>query len=148
MALIRMIERSPLAYSLSVQLFISVTFSLLALILGQVHAYSFALGAILFIVPNLYFTYYAFRFRGTELTDWIRRSFMWGQMGKLALAAVGFALVFRFVAHLHIASLFAGYIVMILTQWWLGKRIADAVVAGAGAEKADEVDHSTHNESE
>lgn len=54
---------------------------------------------------------------------------MWGEMGKQSLAAVGFALVYNFVEPLHHASLFTGFVLMILVQWWLSRRIANTVAA-------------------
>lgn len=52
---------------------------------------------------------------------------MWGHMGKLSLATLGFALVFRFVEPLDALALFGGYIAMIFTQWWLGQKIATQI---------------------
>lgn len=119
---------SLIRYSLMIQLIVSFLASFLALIWGTETAWSLLLGAAIFIVPNVYFTHYAFRYRfrkdGIDLSEWIYRSLMWGQMGKLSLATLGFALVFRFVDQLDVAGLFAGYMAMIFTQWWLGHKIA------------------------
>lgn len=75
-------------------------------------AKSATFGGLLFIVPNAYFTFYAFRFRGAAWTYRITRSFYRGQTGKLALTAVGFALVFRFVDPLHNVGFFSVFALM------------------------------------
>jgi len=105
------------------------------LIFGKAIAWLAFLGMAIFIVPNAYFTYYAFRYRGSELTPWIRQSFMFGEMGKLSLVAVGFALAFVFVDTLNVAALFAGFIEMIILQWWLASRLAKAAAAESSGEQ-------------
>lgn len=76
-------------------------------------------GGFLFILPNAYFTYYAFRYRGARFMPWIVRSMQWGQSGKLMLTVVGFALVFRFVKPLDLMVLFGVYGVMVAAQIWI-----------------------------
>ncbi len=77
------------------------------------------------MLPNMYFTYYAFRYNGADWAPWIRLSFLKGEMGKLMLAAVGFALVFRFVSPLDEAFLFLGFGIMIGLQLWIACKIAN-----------------------
>jgi ATP synthase protein I len=120
---------SPLLFSFTVQVVICAVLTVGALGFGWIVAYSICLGAALYMLPNLYFTYYAFRYRGSELTSWIRQSFMFGEFGKLSLTAVGFALVFTYIRPLHIGALFTGFVVMIFSQWRLAKKIADSVAA-------------------
>lgn len=122
--------KSPLRTILIVQLSVCAVFSLLAILgFGQDVAASLLAGMLIFIVPNAYFTHYAFRYRGAELSPWIRQSFMFGEMGKLSLTAVGFALAFVFMQALHVFVLFVGFTVMIILQWWLAKRVADIAAA-------------------
>ena len=117
--------KSPILISLfyQVAVVIPATFSLLWF--DQILAYSFVLGALVYCLPNLYFTIYAFRYRGAHMAPWITKSFSWGESGKLALAAVGFALVFRFVENLSVMSLFAGFCSLIVTQWLIGRKVAE-----------------------
>jgi len=48
---------------------------------------------------------------------------------KLWLSALGFALLFRFAQPLNVVAVFAGYITMIITQWWLARKIATLAAA-------------------
>ncbi len=57
------------------------------------------------------------------MAQWIAKSFNWGESGKLALTAVGFALVFRLVEPLHVPSLFAGFCSVLVLQWFIAIRI-------------------------
>lgn len=111
--------RSPALAGLSAQLVIILPVSFLLLLIGKVVAYSFALGALIYALPNTYFTLYAFRYRGARSLVLIDKSFKWGESGKFALVVVGFALVFRFVSPLNATALFAGFCSMIAMQWWL-----------------------------
>jgi ATP synthase protein I len=79
-------------------------------------------GGLLFIVPQWYFTHYAFRYRGAKNAPWIARSFYQGQSGKMLLTAMGFALVWRF-AQPDPAVLFGVYGVFLLAQWWIASLV-------------------------
>jgi len=109
--------KTPALASLAVQLAVVMPVSLVLAIVHPVTAYSYGLGAAIYILPNTYFTYYAFRFYGAHSAAWIAKSFKWGESGKFALVVVGFAVVLRFVSPLHIAPLFAGFCTMIATQF-------------------------------
>ena len=121
--------KSPLAISLIYQLLAIIPAFALLLLYDKISACSFVLGALVYILPNLYFTLYAFRYRGSNAVHGIAHSFSWGESGKLALAAVGFALIFRFVAAINVPVLFAGYISMIILQWFIGRRVANEFAA-------------------
>ncbi len=116
--------KSPVWFNAKVQctLLLLVSFALLAV--DRVVAYSFCLGGLVYVIPNLYFVYYAFRYSGASLVPYIMQSFSKGESGKIALAAMGFALVFRFVEPLHAAALFAGFIAMIILQWFIAAYMA------------------------
>lgn len=77
---------------------------------------SVLLGGTIFVIPNTYFTLYAFRYRGAEWSDLIARSFLQGQMGKLALSAAAFALAFHFIPALNAMALFGSYIVLVFVH--------------------------------
>lgn len=76
---------------------------------GPVAGYSTLLGGMIALVPNLYFTYKAFRYFGARSVNAIVQSFWSGEMGKLILTAALFALVFAGVERLNVAALFVGY---------------------------------------
>jgi len=89
---------------------------------GEVSAYSFGLGAVIFILPNTYFTHYAFRYRGSRALPRIIRSFKWGEYGKFVLVGLGFAMVFRFVSPLSYLATFAGFGSALALHCWYASR--------------------------
>lgn len=71
-------------------------------------------GCLVFILPSAYFAICAIPRPYRDGSSWFLVSFFKGQVGKLALTAVGFALVFRFVSPLHVPSFFVVYSVLLL----------------------------------
>ncbi len=69
-------------------------------------------GGMIFVIPNIYFTFYAFRYSGAEWAPWVLRSFYRGQAGKLVLVAVGFAMAFKLVNPLNPLALFGTFVFM------------------------------------
>jgi len=122
-----LIVKSPIWFSIKYQLFSLAVVSTVLLISSTPAAYSFAVGGLVYVVPNLYFMHYALRYSGSDHVPLIAQSFSMGESGKLALAAVGFVLVFRFVNPLHVFALFAGFISMIILQWFIAAKIATAM---------------------
>lgn len=114
-------------YSLKLQLMPSIGLLCAAAGFGWNAMHSVLMGVLVFSVPNLYFTYYAFRFKGAAYAAWIKQSFLWGEMGKLSLTALGFALIFRFFDNLNTVFLFGSYIAMILLQIFIGRKLSDGV---------------------
>jgi ATP synthase protein I len=90
---------------------------------GKLDALSFLLGGLIAVVPHLYFSVYAFRHMGARAAKDITRSFYKGEVGKYLLTLVGFALVFLQVESVDVMSLFAGYLFMLLLQWWLTAKV-------------------------
>lgn len=118
------------------QLIVLAGLSAGGLLINVIAAYSVMCGAGIYIVPNIYFSLYAFRYRGAQLAPWIARSFSWGESGKFALAAVGFALVFNFVQPLNVAMVFAGFCSMIILQWFVARKISDHLSRACQREEA------------
>lgn len=81
-------------------------------------------GGVVFLVPNAYFTFYAFRYSGSQSALSVALSFHRGQVGKLVLVAVGFALAFRFVQPLHVWYLFFGYLYMLIVHIVVAAKIS------------------------
>lgn len=90
---------------------------------SKVLAYSALLGGVLFILPNAYFTAYAFRYKGADSAPHVARAFYRGQSGKLALTVAGFAGVFLLIKPLHVPALMAAYCFMIASQWFLAREV-------------------------
>jgi len=86
------------------------------LIQGWVAAYSAWLGGVTALLPNLYFTYKAFQYFGARSIGAIVQSFWAGQMGKLILTAMLFAVLFLGVKPLNAFAVFIGYILVQMTS--------------------------------
>lgn len=121
--------KSPILYMLIWQVGVLLVLSALACWVDITCAYSLAIGASIYIVSNSYFALYAFRYSGSTMGPWVTRSFSLGESGKLALTAMGFALAFRFVQPLNVPALFLGFCSMIILQWFIGRKIAEAYAA-------------------
>ena len=86
------------------------------LIQGWVAAYSAWLGGLIALLPNVYFTYKAFQYFGARSIAVIVQSFWAGQMGKLILTAVLFALLFLGVKPLNVLAVFVSYVLVQMTS--------------------------------
>lgn len=97
------------------QLVIAVIVSLLLLFYsGVASAWSALMGGLIFILPNAYFTRYAFMGKEQESPQLIVRRFYQGEAGKLALTAVMFVLCFVLVKSVQMVVLLSMYIAMIV----------------------------------
>ena len=83
---------------------------------GWVAAYSAWLGGLTALLPNMYFTYKAFQYFGARSIGAIVQSFWAGEMGKLILTAVLFAVLFLGVKPLNVLAVFVGYILVQMTS--------------------------------
>lgn len=86
----------------------------LFLLLGGVAAYSILLGGFISIVPNSYFAWKVFRFRGAQSTALIVKSFYAGETGKLIMTGVLFALVFAGIKPLNELAVIVSFILTII----------------------------------
>ena len=82
---------------------------------GFVAGYSGLLGGLIALLTNLYLAYKAFRYFGARSVRAVVQSFWAGEMGKLILTAVLFALVFVGVQPLEPLALFGGYLLVLGT---------------------------------
>ncbi len=83
------------------------------LFFSRVVGLSAGLGGLIAWVPNLYFAYKSFRYFGARSVKAIVQSIWSGEMGKLILTAVLFALVFAGVEQVNVAALFVGYVAVL-----------------------------------
>lgn len=79
---------------------------------GWTAAWSLLLGGMISIIPNAYFAYRVFRESGARVMEKVVKDSYLGEMGKLILAAAGFAVVFSKVEPLEEAFLFTGFMAM------------------------------------
>lgn len=71
-------------------------------------------GGLIAVIPTLYFTWYAFRYRGARSANLIVRAFGRGESGKFIQTLLGFAGVFVFMPQVDVTVLFGVYIAMLL----------------------------------
>lgn len=106
----------PIMQIMAVELTAMGLLVLVAGLIDQDRIPSFVVGSLVFIIPSAYFTFYALFFTANRDTRWFLSAFIRGHTGKLMLAAVGFALAFKFLEPLHAPSLFIAYSVLMLVH--------------------------------
>ncbi|MGS2718350.1 ATP synthase subunit I [Eionea flava] len=79
--------------------------------------YSALIGGVIYLIPNMYFALYAFRYRGAHAARYVLLSFYRGEMGKFLLSGVGFAIAFTLVKPLDVLVLFGTYLALTVFQW-------------------------------
>lgn len=84
---------------------------------------SVTLGGVLFIVPQLYFTHYTFRYRGLSNAALMVYSSKWGELGKFLLTISGFALVWRFYPGVNVLVLMGVYGAFWLAQLFIANAL-------------------------
>lgn len=122
------VNKSPLLTTLRVQLSLLLPVFVLSLFWDKRIAISILLGAMVFVLPNLLFTLYTFRYRGAANAADIYRSFKFGELVKLVLTTIGFALVFQYAEQINILAFFAAFVAMVVLQAYIaGKRLAKTI---------------------
>lgn len=81
---------------------------------GSVAGSSAILGGVIATVPSAWFAWRAFHYAGTREAERILGAFYVAEVGKFALLAVLFALVFKLVEPLHAGALFSAFIATLL----------------------------------
>ncbi len=94
--------------------------------MDQLWGQSALAGGLIAVIPNLYFTSYAFRYRGARSAKLIARAFNRGEAGKFLLILVGFGGAFTLVRPISVLALFLVYIAMIAVQWWMAAKVIGA----------------------
>lgn len=105
--------RPPPVYKVIVAQLLATIFiaSLLLLIFtSNVVAYSALMGGLISAVPNSYFAAQAFRYQGARNADKVVKSFVKGEIGKIGITIVLFALSFTLITNLNELSLILGFI--------------------------------------
>ena len=80
-------------------------------------------GGLIAVVPNAYFSSYAFRYTGATQTPNVVRAFYQGQLGKFLLNMTGFAVVFTLYKSVNPAALFISFFAMVLLGVFISSRI-------------------------
>lgn len=103
-----------IALQLALVFFLSVG---IYLVYGGLYAYSFLLGAMASVIPNLYMAWRVFGHAGTRAAKDVVRSFYRGEAGKLVLTALILTAIFIFIKPLAAGALFIGFGIAILSHW-------------------------------
>lgn len=73
-------------------------------------ARSVLVGGLISALSNGYFAVQAFRYQGADNADKVVRSFLKGEIGKIVIAVLLFALSFNFLEGLNVVALFSGFL--------------------------------------
>ena len=73
-------------------------------------AYSALLGGLISALPNSYFALHAFRHRGARNAQKVVKGFIRGELGKILITLVFFALSFTLISRLNELALILGFI--------------------------------------
>jgi|OM-RGC.v1.027809382 ATP synthase protein I len=79
-------------------------------------AVSIALGGLIQLIPQAWFTRQAFKYAGANQATAIVRSMYRGETGKLILTACGFVAVFITIDDLNVIALMSAFITMLSVQ--------------------------------
>ncbi len=104
------IPRPPVYRIVIFQLLLTMLAALIALLHSPLAAKSALLGGLTCAVPNAYFIWRAFRYRGARSAAQIVQSFYQGESWKFVLTALCFGVIFQRVEPLNVLALFAGFI--------------------------------------
>ncbi|MDD9896648.1 MAG: ATP synthase subunit I [Gammaproteobacteria bacterium] len=104
--------RPPPVYKVIVaQLSATIFIGTLSLLFsGNVVAYSVLLGGLISALPNSYFACQAFKYQGARNADKVVKSFIRGELGKIGITIVLFALSFTLITNLNELALILGFI--------------------------------------
>ena len=104
--------RPPPVYKVIVAQLIATAFitAISLLFSGSVTAYSALLGGLISALPNSYFVLQAFKYQGARNADKVVKSFIKGELGKIAITIVLFALSFTLITKLSELALILGFI--------------------------------------
>ena len=86
--------------------------------LGTTFALSSLVGGLCCLLPNMYFVWKAFRYRGARCAKLIVSSFYRGEAGKLVLTTTGFILVFTLINPLEPFALFGSFMAVQAVSWF------------------------------
>lgn len=93
-------------------------------------------GGLVSALSNSYFAVQAFRYQGAENADKVVRSFLKGEIGKIVIAILLFALSFNFLEDLNVVALFAGFLFAhFIGIWATGRMIGNSPATQTEQEK-------------
>ena len=110
------IPKPRILFALMIQLSVLLVLSAFAFWNDSLLGFSVLVGGLNQIVPQAWFSYYAFKHGGANKTHLILRSMYRGETGKILLTASGFVTVFVLFDDLNMLGFMATFIAMIPLQ--------------------------------
>ena len=105
------LKAPPVYKVILAQLAITGFISVISLLFsGTTLALSVLLGGLISALPNSYFTLHAFKYSGARNAEKIVRGFIRGELGKIVMTVVLFALSFALISSLNELALILGFI--------------------------------------
>lgn len=105
------LKAPPVYKVILAQLAITGFISVISLLFsGTTMALSVLLGGLISALPNSYFALHAFKYSGARNADKIVRGFIRGELGKIVMTVVLFALSFALISSLNELALILGFI--------------------------------------
>ena len=105
------LKAPPVYKVILAQLAITGFISVISLLFsGTTMALSVLLGGLISALPNSYFALHAFKYSGARNAEKIVRGFIRGELGKIVMTVVLFALSFGLISNLNELALILGFI--------------------------------------
>ena len=103
--------KTPPVYKVTIaQLAATVFIAVISLLIsGIILAYSLLLGGLISAVPNSYFAFHAYRYQGARNAQNVVKGFIRGELGKIIMTVVLFALSFTLITSLNELVLILGF---------------------------------------
>jgi len=103
--------KTPPVYKVTIaQLAATVFIAVISLLIsGIILAYSVLLGGLISAVPNSYFVFHAYRYQGARNSQNVVKGFIRGELGKIIMTVVLFALSFTLITSLNELALILGF---------------------------------------
>ena len=103
--------KTPPVYKVTIaQLAATVFIAVISLLIsGIILAYSLLLGGLISAVPNSYFAFHAYRYQGARNSQNVVKGFIRGELGKIIMTVVLFALSFTLITSLNELALILGF---------------------------------------
>ncbi len=115
------VPRPPVYRIVILQLILTFAVALVAWLHSDVAAKSALVGGFICALPNAYFVWRAFRYRGARSSVQIVQSFYQGEAWKFVLTGFAFAAVFSQDWSLNYLALFAGFVTVQLGHLFSAK---------------------------
>jgi len=103
--------KTPPVYKVIIaQLAVTVFMAVISLLMsGIVLAYSLLAGGLISALPNSYFALHAYRYQGARNAENVVKGFIRGELGKIIMTVILFALSFTLITSLNELALILGF---------------------------------------